>query len=270
VTVGRVTLLTDFGTQDGYVGAMKGAILRRAPDVALIDLSHDIPPGDVARGAYVLGQAAPWYPPGTVHLAVVDPGVGSERRAIAVRAMLAGPAAHYLVAPDNGLLSRVLRAATHVGPVHAIARAFVGDAPVSPVFHGRDLFAPAAAHLAAGGALDALGPAIDPARLVRLPAADPEATEGGVRAPIVHVDRFGNLVTSLHIATPPRGVARCGETEIPAASTYSDVPSGALVAVRGSEGTLEVACRDGSAAARLGASVGHVIHWRPLERDASA
>jgi S-adenosyl-L-methionine hydrolase (adenosine-forming) len=270
VSVGLVTLLTDFGTQDGYVGAMKGAILSRAPQTALVDLTHEIPRGDVARAAYVLAQAAPWYPHGTVHLSVIDPGVGSARRAVAVRAELREGAMHHLVAPDNGLLTRVLHAAARVEAAREIAHAFAGDAPISPVFHGRDLFGPAAAHLAAGGALAELGPALDPAELVRLVEPVSEQVGGALRAPIVHVDHFGNLVTSLRIDASPRGSVRCGDTEIPAATTYSDVPVGALVALRGSEGTLEVACRDGSAAEVLGVGRGHVIHWRPLEPDASA
>ena len=139
----NVTLLSDFGTRDGYVGALKGSLLRRAPGARLIDVSHDIAPGAIASGAFVLAQAAPHFPSGTVHLAVVDPGVGSERRAIACE--IGG---HHYVAPDNGLLTLVLDLGGTVR-AHLISRSELWNSEVSPVFHGRDIFAPVAAHLAA-------------------------------------------------------------------------------------------------------------------------
>ena len=268
----RVTLVTDFGTTDGYVGAMKGAILCEAPDAALVDVSHDIPAGDIRQAGYVLAQAAPWFPPDTVHLAVVDPGVGGPRRALAARLRLDGGVSATFVAPDNGLLTRVLARAEKIES--AVALAPDPSRRVSAVFHGRDLFGPAAGRLAAGVALDALGQAIDPDGILRLPEPGPERAgdelDAGWNAPIVHVDRFGNLVTNLPIETGARGVARCGDALVSSATTYSDVAVGELVALRGSEGTLEVACRDGSAARALGLGLGHVIHWRPIDAPISS
>ena len=256
-----LTLLTDFGGVDGYVGAMKGVLLARTGGCTLVDLSHDVPRGDVARGAYVLAQAAPWFPEGTVHVAVVDPGVGGTRRAIALLAE-----GHFYVAPDNGLLSDVLAAVTPER-VYAIESERYAPRDASPVFHGRDVFAPAAAHLALGGDGSELGRRIDPASLVRLPRPEPTLESGDWLATIVHVDHFGNLVTNVALPSEHRaGVARIDAVSVPLCATYSDVDPGELVAVRGSTGRLEIAVRDGSAAERLGKARGDVIRWRAVER----
>jgi hypothetical protein len=239
-----VTLLTDFGTADGYVAEMKGVLLARAGGVALVDVTHDIPPGDVAEAAYLLGRTWRAFPEGTVHLAVVDPGVGSGRRALAAEAE-----GHRFVAPDNGLLSSVLRD----GRARVVALPVPPSA--SPAFHGRDVFAPAAARLAAGEPLAALGKAIgDP---VLLPPPRLEVRGGTLVGEVVHVDRFGTLVTSVPGSAVEAGcVVRVGATGVPLRTTFADVASGAPVAFTGSGGMVEIAVRDGRADAVLGAGRG--------------
>jgi len=250
----RITLLTDFGTADGYVAAMKGVLAERAPGAAVDDATHEIAPGDVTAAALALSRYWRLYPPGTVHVAVVDPGVGSGRRALAGLAD-----GRYLVAPDNGLLTRVLDEAADVALV-AIENPAHMRHPVSATFHGRDIFAPAAAWLASAGAgrpdparLAELGPAVrDP---VRLPWPRPwRDAHGAAHGTVVHVDRFGNLITNLpRDWAPPGGAVRVDGVEVgPVRRTYADVPPGGLVALVGSAELLEVAVRDGSAAARLG------------------
>lgn len=237
----RITLLTDFGTADGYVAAMKGVLATRAPGVVLEDAGHDLPRGDVAHAAWTLGRFWTRFPRGTVHLVVVDPGVGTERAALAVEAE-----GLFLVGPDNGVFS----------PVYASGRRWEAvRLPVpedaSSSFHGRDVFAPAAAELASGAALDSLGPPVpDP---VRFPADDAPAGAGRVRT----VDRFGNLVTDLAGAdlSDAAGVEIAGRT-VPVAETYGAVAPGALLALVGSDGTVEVAARDASAAALLRVGAG--------------
>jgi len=239
-----VTLLTDFGTADGYVAEMKGVLLALAAGTALVDVTHEIPPGDVAEAAYVLDRTWRAFPEGTVHLAVVDPGVGSGRRALAAEA-----GGHRFVAPDNGLLSGVLR--SHAARVVALpVPPFAG-----PTFHGRDLFAPAAARLAAGEPLSVLGPATGDPVLLEPPRL--EAIGGDVVGEVVHVDRFGTLVTSMPgIAVAPGCAVRVGATSVPLRTTFADVASGALVAFVGSGGMVEIAARDARADTVLGAGRG--------------
>ncbi len=254
------TLLTDFGEHDGYLGAMKGRLLRLAPGVVLVDLTHQIPPGAIEVGCFVLGQAAPEFPEGTVHLAVVDPGVGSVRRGVAVE--IDG---QRYVAPDNGLLSAVLGAARETR-VHVIGPRWLEAPGVSPVFHGRDVFAPVAAHLAAGGEAAAVGPPAEPASLVRLTLPRPQSGGDALRGEVVHVDRFGNLVTNLAVAPSWAGarVELADGRVLPFARTYADVAPGTLLALRGSSGLLEIAQRDGSAARALGAGRGLVVLLRAV------
>lgn len=266
-----ITLLTDFGTEDEYVGVMKGVILSVAPEVRLVDLSHRVPPQDVRRAAFLLSNAVPYFPPDTVHLAVVDPGVGTERRPLAVRTPVGT-----FVGPDNGLFSWVLAevagwAAVEIRePAYRLPR-------VSSTFHGRDIFAPAAAHLAAGLPLERLGPRVtDP---VQLPLPRLEIGAGVLEGEVLYADRFGNLVTSigrfrwegsdLHLAPAFRPAS--GEVTVGAAGarvalagaelrgirrTYGDVPVGELLALVGSSGFLEIAVHRGSAAAALSATPG--------------
>ena len=251
-----ITLTTDFGQTDGYVGAMKGVILNICPDATLADISHEIRPQAVEQAAYVLSTAVAYYPPGAVHLVVVDPGVGSERRPIAVQTERAS-----FVSPDNGVLSLALsqdparQAVRLTGPDYRLPQ-------VSATFHGRDIFAPAAAHLACGAALDDMGEALLASELVELPIHKPEPQPGGVwRCAILHVDRFGNLVTNFRVQSPPRGLlVNASERTIRQLShTFSDVAPGELLAYAGSSGYLEIAVREGNAAETLSLDVGDAV-----------
>lgn len=252
-----ITMLSDFGSRDAYVGIMKGVVLGIAPDAQLIDLTHEIPPQDILAGAHVLRSAVPYFPDGTVHLAVVDPGVGGARAPLAIATQRA-----ILVGPDNGLLSL---AAERLG----IASARRIDAetllrqPISSTFHGRDIFAPVAAHLARGARFDAVG--AEHPEFVRIADPRPVHRDGAVFGAVVYVDGFGNLVTNI----TAEDIARCGAAAArvhigtnPAGAiqpSYASVECGALVALIGSWGALEIAVRDGSAAAVLGLNTGAAV-----------
>jgi len=247
-----ITLLTDYGTTDSYVGEMKGVLLSGAPDATLVDITHAVPPGEVVAGAYVLGRSWVRFPPGTVHLAVVDPGVGTSRVALALRAR-----GHFFVGPDNGIFSSVLRATE----VEAVSLAT--PAVASPTFHGRDIFAPAAAALARGDALASLGDRFAGIPR-RLSAADPHHEGKVVVGEVIYVDRYGNLVTNLTPDWVPSYAVIEAESLVigPVRTTFGDVPPGGLLAYLGSGGMIEVAVRDGSAARRLGIGVGGRIRAR--------
>jgi S-adenosylmethionine hydrolase len=235
-----VTLTTDFGTSDGYVGAMKGVIARLAPEATVVDVAHDIPRHDIAHGAWVLAGSAFEFPVGTIHVAVVDPGVGGARAAVIVATR-----GHLFVGPDNGLFAYVAEGAD---AVHAITETSFRFPEASPTFHGRDVFAPAAAALARGLPPSAAGPTTCLAgTLPWRTATAPDATAGV----IVHVDSYGNLVSNLRAAASRVALGPDGEHEISVRRTYEDVADGALVAYLGSAGTLEVAMRGGSAADAL-------------------
>jgi S-adenosylmethionine hydrolase len=251
---GLVTLLTDFGTADAYVGIMKGVALGVRRDLTLIDLTHAVPPQAVSVGALLLRSAVPYFPPGSVHCAVVDPGVGTARAGIAVVTDAA-----VLVGPDNGLLSPAAAALGGARAVYGLENAALFRQPVSATFHGRDVFAPVAAHLAAGLEPAALGPRRGaPASLV-LP--EPTLSADALRGEVIHVDRFGNLLTNIGaealaaFRAPTVSVTVAGMS-VALAATYAAVAPGALLALVSSWGTLEVALRDGSAAARLGVGRG--------------
>lgn len=250
--MGRVvSLLTDFGDRDGFVGAMRGVVLSRAPGCQLVDIAHHVPRGDVAKAARVLLRAAPLFPAETVHLVVVDPGVGWSRRPLAVRA-----GGFHFVAPDNGVLGPVLERLG--GPVEAyeVTREDLRPPDASATFHGRDVFAPTAAALARGEAVETVG---------RVAGGMLELPHHPVGA-VVEVDSFGNLITDL----PPGGrvVLRVGGARVEGPSAaYAAVRPGQLVLVVGSEGTLEVAVRDGSAADRLGVGVGATVTSTPAGAD---
>lgn len=236
-----VTLLSDFGTQDGYAGAMKGVILARAPQAQVVDLTHEIPPQDVAAGAWALREAAPMFPPGTIHVAVVDPGVGTQRRPLLIegRGMC-------FVGPDNGLLTL----AAPEGRGYVLDRAERFREQVSATFHGRDVFAAVAGHLAAGVLPSACGSPVE--TWVRIEQPQPRVDAQGITGLVVHVDRFGNLVTNLrreHVASGGAWqVLLAGERLGPVQSTYADVPPGQLVAYVGSSEAIEIGVRDGRAA----------------------
>ncbi|MBN2289631.1 MAG: SAM-dependent chlorinase/fluorinase [Candidatus Glassbacteria bacterium] len=249
-----ITLTTDFGTRDGYVGAMKGVIRSIAPEAVLEDITHRITPGRVAEAAFVLENFHACYPPGTVHLVVVDPGVGGPRRALAVRS-----GGRFYVGPDNGVFEAVF-SADRQPACYELTNERYHRKPVSPTFHGRDIFAPAAAHLAAGLSPEELGPpAHDP---LRLEGAACSARPGGLplTGHVVHIDRFGNLVTDLRLrdleavsADKSRIRVSCCGVEIDGVSEfYAQANRGKFLALIGSSGRLEVALREGSAAAKLG------------------
>ena len=242
-----VTLLTDFGTRDGYVGAMKGVIASICPGASIHDIAHDIAPGQIRAGAFALAAAAPYFPAGTVHVAVVDPGVGSERRPLLVES-----GGQLFVGPDNGLLSQ---AAATPRVVRVLDRPGWFREPVSSTFHGRDVFAPVAAHAAAGVDVDELGSTM--ATMVALEVASPSREHDGVTGEILHADRFGNLVTNIERSHLPGDIrvvqVSVGTTAVgPLVRTYADAAVGTLMALFGSGGRLEIAERDGSAASRLG------------------
>lgn len=253
-----VTLTTDFGTVDGYVGEMKGVLLSRAADLLLADVTHSVEPGDLEAGAWVLARVWDRFPEDTVHLAVIDPGVGSERRPVAARA-----GDRWFVGPDNGLLTRVLRRHS-VASARRLDAGRVGLPDLSDTFHGRDLFAPAAAHLASGAPAEGLGPEIDPGELVRLAVAEAGREAEEARGEVVHVDRFGTLVTNLPSDwLPDRPVVEVAGREVRAVGrSFADVARGELVLIRGSGGTVEVAARDASAAVQLGAGRGEPVRLR--------
>jgi len=244
-----ITLLTDFGTADGYVGEMKGVLLSHAPDVQLVDISHDIPPQDIERARLTVARVWRRFPEGTVHLVVVDPGVGSSRAALAVQSD-----GRYLVGPDNGVLSPALLAAT--------ARVIELPLPAtaSATFHGRDVFAPAAAALARGEPLDVLGrEAAQP--VIRRTPEPVRRADGGIEGEVIAVDRFGNAVTNL--VGLRGGTVSVGGTTILVRHTYSEVSNGDPVAVVGSTGFIEIAVRNGSAAERLGLVRGQAVVLKP-------
>ncbi len=275
-----VTLTTDFGTADGYVGAMKGVILGIAPSACLVDISHEITQHCVREAAFVLHNVYPHFPQGTVHLAVVDPGVGSERRPLAFRT----PAGVF-VGPDNGIFTYVINRERIHEMVQVSEREYRRDA-VSDTFHGRDVFAPAAAYLASGVPLSALGPAVDDPVMLAQPLL--EIGAGCVKGEVLHVDRFGNAVSSIGrlewsgeevrlcevlqgsgespcVAFPASSAAvTVGGREVVGVShTYTQVRPGDPVCLVGSGGHLEIAVREGNGAREFGLKPGDpvVLSW---------
>jgi S-adenosyl-L-methionine hydrolase (adenosine-forming) len=225
---------------------MKGVLLSRAPTAILVDLSHGIHPGDVRSAAYVLGRTWEQFPSGTVHLVVVDPGVGSSRSALALSAR-----GHRFVGPDNGVFTPVL----HDAEVEAVVLSVPESA--SPTFHGRDVFAPAAAALATGESLLSLG---EPFAAIphRLAYTEPRQEGPTLVGEVVYIDRFGTLITNLTAdLIPPHATIGIEDLDLgPLKRTFHDVTTGGLLAYVGSGGTIEIAVRDGSAARRLGIGVG--------------
>ncbi|MGH9868924.1 MAG: SAM hydrolase/SAM-dependent halogenase family protein [Candidatus Polarisedimenticolia bacterium] len=247
-----ITLLTDFGTRDHYVASVKAGILLVAPGATLVDITHDVPAHDVLEGAWTLGNAFPDFPAGTVHLAVVDPGVGTSRRGMALAA-----GGQLLVGPDNGLFSYVLD--RHPASAMVELPIAEGDA-VSPVFHGRDLFAPAAARLATGADIRSLGPPLHDPVLLTVPR--PSTAAGGVvRAHVAHIDRFGNVVlyaTPADLPVPVR--ARAGARVVSLfVRTYGDAPPGEPAILINSSGFLEIGANGARAADLLGLQRGDVV-----------
>lgn len=248
-----ITLLTDFGTKDGYPGIMKGVIWGITPDAQVADITHSVSPQNIFEGALTLQRAVPFFPPGTVHIAVVDPGVGTARRPVAARI-----GEHFFIGPDNGLFTPLMDKVTpeEVEIVH-LDRPQFWLPQVSHVFHGRDIFAPAGAYLAGGVPLSELGsPIQDPVRL-NLPV--PAHIPGGWRGQVIHVDSFGNLGTNLtseQIGSTPRWVRIAGATIKRLSQAFGDGKPGDLVALIDSDGKLSVAVVNGNAAVRLGIGAG--------------
>ena len=251
-----ITLTTDFGTRDAYVAEMKGVMLDIAAStghpVSLIDLTHEVAAHDVTEGALALDAATPFFPRGSIHLAVVDPGVGTDRRGLVLRTDRA-----IFVGPDNGLFTPFLERPRQWEAWELRAEEYRLPT-VSRTFHGRDIFAPAAAHLAAGIAPERFGsPVRDP---IRLSWPTVRAVAGAVAGAVLHVDRFGNLVTSIRaesLADIGRSARiRLGGRPLPLVGTYGDLGEGQAGALVGSSGRLEIAVREGSAAARFKARRG--------------
>jgi S-adenosylmethionine hydrolase len=259
-----VTLLSDFGTRDTYAGVVEGVILHVAPETRVLHLTHGVAPGDVAAGARALADAVPHVPVG-IHVAVVDPGVGTDRRAL----VLTSTDGRHFIGPDNGLL---VAAAERCGGVVA-ARELPVPRDASPTFHGRDVFAPAAGRLALGESPESLGKPVDPGGLVRLTVLGATIESGVLHAPCVHVDRFGNcalaagasdleqagLVAGSAVAVAvrglPRGAAQRGRT-------FADVPPGALVVLVDSAGAAALCINGGDAASQLRVAIGDDIELR--------
>lgn len=264
-----IGLLTDFGTSDGYVGVMKGVILGIAPACHLVDLTHDIPPQNVRSGAWVLATAWRYFPENAIFLCVVDPGVGSERRAIALRT-----GDRIFVGPDNGLFSYILADGEP-------ERVVVLDKPLyhlplpSATFHGRDIFSPCAAHLARGILLEAIGTPIPAASLVTFPLSHPEwANDDVLVGHVLHTDHFGNLITDFDagltgaiLAAPSVELRVAGYAVTARAATFAAGPEREPFALRDSSGHLAIAIRNGSAAAVIGAGEDDELRVTGLHRQ---
>jgi S-adenosylmethionine hydrolase len=238
-----ITLTTDFGLSDPFVGIMKGVILGVAPDAQLVDITHDIRSYDVLEAAFMIETAYRYFPEKTVHLVIVDPGVGSARRPIA--ATVNG---HTFVAPDNGVLSYVLERST---AVYEITNRDLFLTTVSQTFHGRDIFAPVAAHLALGNPIHSVGPSISNA--IQEPLPEPSIHKDRVRGVVLRIDKYGNIITNLrreHLRSNFR-IRIAGVVVTRLCSSFSEARTGELLAIDGSTGWIELAINQGSAAERL-------------------
>jgi S-adenosylmethionine hydrolase len=252
-----VALYTDFGTTDVYAGVLHGIIRTLAPDAGMVDLTHGIAPGDRYAGAFMVLSSVPFLPRGTIHLCVVDPGVGTDRRIVAVRA-----AGHTFVGPDNGVLAPVVEALGGATDLRYVTNERLMRRRRSSTFHGRDIMAPVVAHLVRGIDFAIVGD--EAPELVPLPDFAPVVGESEASGRILHVDRFGNVVTNILPGelSGPRGewVLDLGGRRVANwGTTYGDVAPGELVAYPGSVGFLEVAARNGSAAAELGVASGEPV-----------
>jgi len=263
-----ITLTTDFGIDDAYVAAMKGVILDINPGATIVDISHSIEPQDIRQGAFVFSTAYTYFPQDTVHLVVVDPGVGGPRRAIILETANA-----IFVAPDNGVLSYVVQASTRKRISRAtlmklppelqafeITNSKYWHHPVSSTFHGRDIFAPVAAHISLGKPLNELGRAITSVNVFPLPRPQPDA-DGNLIGHVLHIDRFGNLITDITSQDLPSGKFRieiAGRRIASLSQSYE--PAQELLALIGSSGRLEIALKGGCASRLLGSKVGDELH----------
>ncbi|MGC8885791.1 MAG: SAM hydrolase/SAM-dependent halogenase family protein [Verrucomicrobiia bacterium] len=256
-----ITLTTDFGTRDWFVGTMKGVILSIAPNAKIVDITHEIPPGDIKSGAFALFAAYSYFPENTIHIAVVDPGVGSNRKPIAVKTN-----SYWFIAPDNGVLSYAL-INEEIKDIRLIENEKFLLKPLGNTFHGRDVFAPAAAHIATGISGTKIGKKLT--EFLRLEFPKPIIFKDRIEGEIIYIDRFGNAITNIKFKPdcsyyncqvyidnrPVARVRRC----------YADVQKGKAVAVPGSSGFIEIAVRDGNAANNMNLKVGKKILLRVLE-----
>jgi S-adenosylmethionine hydrolase len=259
-----IALLTDFGTRDFFVGSLKGVLLSINPEVRIEDISHDVPPFDVAAGAFILAACAPVFPSGTIFVAVVDPGVGSERRVLCART-----ARHAFIAPDNGLLGPVLDRERPV-EIREVANPVFRLAAVSPTFEGRDVMAPAAAWLSLGLEPAALGPGLAGCR--KLPVKGPAYGKAGIRGSVLYADRFGNLITNIPAAAVLRMSGRkgAGRVRLRVAGrvlgrrdAYASAGRGEVFFLEGSLGLIEISAREASAARKLRAGPGTPVRVTP-------
>jgi S-adenosyl-L-methionine hydrolase (adenosine-forming) len=256
-SVSVITLTTDFGTQDWFVGTMKGVILGIQPKARPVDITHEIAPGDIRAGAFALMAAAPYFPKGTIHVAVVDPGVGSLRRAIAVKTRRA-----VFIGPDNGVLTWALRHESLV-EVRQITNEKLFHQPVSRTFHGRDIFAPTAAHLSAGKKFSHVGPKISD--WVQLPWPDPMRSEKSLTGEIIHIDRFGNAITNLAEDLLPKNEWSKASITVKRhklgapVDCYAAGQTGQAMTILSSAGFLEIAVNGGSAARQLKLKCGDAV-----------
>ncbi|WP_456482855.1 SAM hydrolase/SAM-dependent halogenase family protein [Methanopyrus kandleri] len=251
-----ITLTTDFGSGSPYPAQVKAVILRiAAPGVEVVDVTHEVPAQDVVAGSYVMSVACPWFPPGSVHVGVVDPGVGTERRAV----LLETERGDLLVGPDNGLLIPLAEELGGIVRAFRILEDEVSDWEVSATFHGRDVFAPAAARVASGENPEGFCEPLDTGELVEPPIAEPEVGDGHVSAQVWFVDDFGNVIMNVRyddVDLPETVTVRVsGESfEARHVRTYGEADPGDLIVLRSSSGHLEVAVVEGSAAELLGVS----------------
>lgn len=265
-----IVLLTDFGLADPYVGQMKGALMRHAPQARILDLCHQVEPFNILQAAFFLGVSRQWFPEGSVFVTVVDPGVGGDRRIILVEKHQ-----QFFLAPDNGLVSFVMQRGG-ASRVRDVTPAWRRDA--SATFHGRDIFAPLAARLACDVSPTELGDEVNPHSLARLPGVEPARAGERIEATVLHVDRFGNCITNLDVAswTPVLFKSRTPSLVAPAVRelfpvvTYEKLAPGELGLIKGSQGYLELAVNQQSAAALLGLSCGAGVTISLERRDESA
>ncbi len=243
MTVPLITLLTDFGLTDVYVGVMKGVIAQINPALTVVDLTHAIAPQDIALARFHLTNAYPYFPTHTIHVVVVDPAVGSHRQAIACQTEFGT-----FVAPDNGVLTDVLDQAKSVQAVELTHPQYWRTSTPSHTFHGRDIFAPVAAHLASGISFTEVGRRVEAQALVRLLRSPPQYLDTAMEGTIQAIDRFGNLITNISAATlPETWTVKIGDYQVPCGRTYASVPPGQIVSLMGSHGWLEIAVNGGSA-----------------------
>jgi S-adenosylmethionine hydrolase len=260
-----ITLTTDFGSTDYETGVLKGVIWKIAPQVKIADLSHDIAPYDVMEAALLFWRVVPYFPAGTIHVAVIDPGVGTSRRAIAAHIET-----QYFVGPDNGIFSLLQRQAEQNG--HPADFIHLNEPKywlpeISNVFHGRDIFAPVAAHLAAGVPFNSLGLAIKDPVLIKIP--NPIPTQKGWKGQVIHIDHFGNLSTNVnrsHLGKSKDARINIKGVDITGlVSTFGERPKGTLIALFDSSGSLAISVVNGAAAQLLNASIGDLVEIQLIQ-----